>query len=94
MIRISTRSEGGRTLVDIAGQLTELDLAEVRRARRATTGEVDLTLRDLDGCAPEGIRLVREWLAAGAHLRSATPFLAMVLREPPLPPAPPPTSNP
>jgi hypothetical protein len=83
LIRITTRKEEKNTTITIDGQATEMDLAEIRRVRRGVKGAVDLNLRGLDLCSPAGIRLLRDWLDAGARLQSATPFLEMALREEP-----------
>jgi hypothetical protein len=83
LIRITTQTEGDRTVVTIDGQATESDLGEIRRVRKALKGAVALSLRGLDGCAPAGIRLLREWLDAGALLQDATPFLEMTLKDAP-----------
>ena len=83
LIRITTQTEGDHTVVTIDGRATESDLGEVRRVRKALKGAVALNLRGLDGCAPVGIRLLRDWLDAGARLEAATPFLEMALKDAP-----------
>jgi hypothetical protein len=82
MIRITTQNEKSGTIVTIDGQVAESDLGEIRRVRKSVTGAVVLNLRGLDECAAGGIRVLREWLDAGARLQSATPFLEMLLKEP------------
>ncbi len=82
MIRITTQKEKNGTVVTIDGQLADSDLREIQRARNSTKGTVDLNLRGLDACAVGGVRILREWLDAGARLQSATPFLEMILKEP------------
>jgi hypothetical protein len=62
--------------------LTESDVKEIQRVRKAVKGGVVLNLRGLVACAPAGIRFLRAWMGAGARLRDATPFLEMVLKEP------------
>ena len=81
MIRITTQTEGQHTIVTIDGQMTELDLKAIRQVRKSVTGAVVLNLRGLDACAVGGIRLLRAWLAAGAKLQAATPFMEMILQE-------------
>jgi len=83
VIRITTRSEGNHTVVTVDGRATESDLGEIRRVRKAVKGAVVLSLRGLDVCAPGGIRLLRDWLDAGARLQDATPFLEMTLKDAP-----------
>jgi hypothetical protein len=83
MIRITTQTEGKRTLVTIDGRVAESDLGEIRRVRKALKGEVFLNLRGLEACAVGGVRVLREWLDAGAQLQAATPFLEMILKDSP-----------
>jgi hypothetical protein len=83
MIRITTLKANNGTVVTIDGQLADSDLGEIRRVRKSMNGAVDLNLRGLDGCAAGGVRVLRDWLHAGARLQSATPFLQMLLKEPP-----------
>jgi hypothetical protein len=80
MIRITTHHEPARTVVTIDGQLTAADFSEVRRARESISGAVALDLGGLETCARDGIRLLQDWLDAGAQLDAATPFLRMVLQ--------------
>jgi hypothetical protein len=82
MIRITTQKEKNGTVVTIDGQVVESDLREIRRVRESVTGAVVLNLRGLDTCAVGGVRILRDWLGAGARLQSATPFLEMLLKEP------------
>lgn len=81
MIRITTHHEPSHTLVIIDGQLTTADLRAIRRVRKAVSGAVALDLGGLDTCARAGIRLLQDWLDAGARLDVATPFLRMVLHD-------------
>ena len=81
MIHITTHHEPARTVVTIDGRLTAADFPEVRRARESISGAVALDLAGLDTCARDGIRLLQDWLDAGAQLDAATPFLRMVLQD-------------
>jgi hypothetical protein len=83
LIRITTQAEGDHTVVTIDGRATESDLGEIRRVRKALKGAVVLSLRGLDACTPLGIRLLREWMDAGARLQDATPFLELTLKDAP-----------
>ncbi|MDZ7621486.1 MAG: hypothetical protein U5O69_03365 [Candidatus Competibacteraceae bacterium] len=75
MIRITTHHEPSRTIVAIEGRLTAADFSEIRRVRQSVSGAVALDLGGLDACAHDGIRLLQDWLDAGAQLDGATPFL-------------------
>jgi hypothetical protein len=81
VIRITTEPRGEDTLVRIDGQATESDLEEIRRVRKSAKGVVILNLRGLESCVPGGVELLRTWLAAGAQLQDATPFLEMMLKD-------------
>ena len=81
MIRITTHPEPSRTVVAIDGRLTAADFPEIRRVRQSVSGAVALDLGGLDACAQDGIRLLQDWLDAGARLDAATPFLQMVLQD-------------
>lgn len=80
MIRITTHHEPSHTVVTIDGRLIAADLRALRRVRRSVRGAVALDLGGLDTCAKDGIRLLQDWLDAGAQLDAATPFLQMVLQ--------------
>jgi hypothetical protein len=80
MIRITVQVEGDHTTVGIAGQMTEIDLNEVQRVRASVSGEVVLSLREMDSCEASGIRFLRAWLEAGAKLRDANPFVELTLK--------------
>ena len=79
MIRITTQKEKNGTVVTIDGQVAESDLGEIRRVRKSVKGAVVLNLRGLDACAVGGVRVLREWLDAGARLQSCNQ------RQPPRP---------
>jgi hypothetical protein len=81
MIRITTQQEQGCTVVIIDGQVTAEDLPEIERVRSAQSGDVTLKLGGVTSCAAVGVRLLRDWLAAGAQLRDATLFLRMILED-------------
>jgi hypothetical protein len=83
VIRITTNVDEQRSIVAIAGQLTDSDVKEIRRVRKSISGEVLLSLRGLDTCSGSGITFLREWLGSGARLQDATPFLEIILQPPP-----------
>ena len=80
MIRITTQKQQSHTVISIDGELTTADMGEIRRIRKSVKGKVVLKLRGLNACAVEGIRVLRDWLDAGAKLRNATPFLQVMLK--------------
>lgn len=83
MIRITTERKEKGTVVIIDGRLTDSDLREVQRVRKSVIGTVFLNLRGLEDCTAGGVRVLQEWLAAGARLQEANPFLQMILKDSP-----------
>lgn len=81
MIHITTHHKPSHTVVIIEGQLMTADLRAIRRVRKAVSGAVILDLGGLETCTREGIRLLQDWLDAGARLDVATPFLRMVWQD-------------
>lgn len=93
VFRIITHTQADRTIVVIAGQMADEDAKGLQRVRKSVGSTVSLDLRGLAACGPDCVRVLREWLAEGARLEEASPFLAMVLREPPQPPTAPTSSG-
>jgi len=79
MIRITTKQEQDCTIVIIDGQIAAADVAEIRQVRVALDGAVVLNLGGVTRCVAEGVRLLRDWLDAGAQLRNANLFMRMIL---------------
>jgi hypothetical protein len=83
MIRITTQKEQGYTVVIIDGQATAEDVPEIRQTRSSLTGKVVLKLSGLSSCSDEGIRILHDWINAGARLQEANLYLRMVLMDQP-----------
>jgi hypothetical protein len=66
-------------VVTIDGRLATSDLGEIQKVQDSTAGKVVLNLGGLDTCSDEGVRLLKLWLAGGAQLERANPFLRMIL---------------
>ena len=81
MICISVQKEKNCTTVTIDGQMAGSDVAELGRLRRSVSGTTVLNLSGLDSCVADGIQVLRAWLAAGARLEAATPYLRMLLQD-------------
>ncbi|MRS02090.1 hypothetical protein EG832_02485 [bacterium] len=81
MIRITTQKEHDVTVVIIDGQMTEEDLPEIIQVRASLNGAVALNLSELTSVPSKGIRLLRDWIDAGARLQDASLFLRMILVE-------------
>ena len=79
MIRISTLQGPDGTVAVIDGELSAADLPELRHVRASLCGQVWLQLDGLIECCEEGVQELRDWLASGARVRTATMFLRMVL---------------
>jgi len=82
MIRITTERKEKGTVVTIDGRLADSDLREIQQVRKSVTGEVFLDLRGLEECSAGEVRVLQEWLDAGARLQEANPFLHMILKDP------------
>ena len=67
-------------MVTIDGQLAATDLGEMQRIQDSTAGKVVLNLSGLDTCSDDGVLFLRGWLAGGAQLERANPFLRMLLQ--------------
>jgi hypothetical protein len=80
MIRVTTQVENSRTVVTIDGQLAASDVEEIQRVKASVKGKVVLRLAGLDTCTEEGVRLLKQWLNAGAQLENANPFLRMLFQ--------------
>ena len=83
MIRITTQKEQGVTVIIIDGQATAEDVPEIRQTRSSLTGKVVLKLSGLSSCSDEGIRILHDWINAGARLQEANLYLRMVLMDQP-----------
>jgi hypothetical protein len=81
VIRIIVQKEKNCTTVTIDGQLAGSDVDELGRVRSSVSGPAVLNLHGLDACAADGIQVLRAWLAAGARLEAATPYLRMLLQD-------------
>ena len=68
-------------MVTIDGRLADSDLEETQRVQDSTEGKVLLNLSGLFACSDDGIQFLKRWLAAGAHLERANPFLRMVFEQ-------------
>jgi hypothetical protein len=83
-VRIETSSEDSRTIVSVAGQLTELGVRELQRTCRPIEGEFVLELTGLRSADPEGIKAIQELVRGGARLRGTSPFIRLLLDDQPL----------
>jgi hypothetical protein len=78
-IRITTITEPGGTVLKVDGRLASADQEELVRTLRERDGPVTLDLTDLMAADRSGAALLRELLAMGVELRSASPYVKLLL---------------
>ncbi len=81
IIRISTEVGERATTIRIAGQLTRVDLPDVRAACESAKPPLHLDLSGLKSADPDGIRALRALSETGAELHGASPCINQLLLE-------------
>jgi hypothetical protein len=79
MFRITTQRRGLITTVTLDGRLLDSHIEEVHRVMLSLEGQSEFKLGDLETCSDAAVQELRHWLGAGTQLKSATPFLRMLL---------------
>ncbi len=79
MFRITLQKRAGVTCATIDGRLDASDIGEMRRVLSSVEGSVELCLGGLDACSDEVGEELRAWMERGARIKSATPYLKMLL---------------
>ena len=82
-IRIDIRSEGPETVVRIAGRLSVVGVAQLRKACDPIEGAFVLDLSNLLFADDAGIDVIRTLGEKGAELRGASPFVQLLLDDAP-----------
>jgi hypothetical protein len=72
-------SEGDLTVIVLAGHLVREGVAELERLCQAVPSPLTLDLTDLRWVDAAGIRLLNALADAGAQLRGASPYIALLL---------------
>ena len=81
--RIESKSDGLRTVMTISGRLSGASVAELRRVRLATAGSITVDLSSLVSADDDGIAAIRALSLAGDEIRSASPFVELLLADDP-----------
>ena len=79
MFRITTENRGRITTFTLDGRLQDADIEEVHRVLLSAAGPVELNLSNLETCSDSAVRELRHLLDAGVRLKSASPYLRMLL---------------
>ena len=82
-IRIDITSEGSKTVVFIAGRLSRVSVAQLRKACDQIEGFFALDLSDLLFADDQGIDAIRTIVEMGAEVREASPFVQLLLDDTP-----------
>ena len=78
-LRVDTASEASMTVVSVAGRLEGEGVRELLKTCDAIEGEFELDLTGLRSADSEGIEAIRKLVRAGRKLRSASPFIRLLL---------------
>ncbi len=78
-IRIDITSEGSETVVRIAGHLSEVAVAQLRKACDPIEGAFVLDLSNLLFADDAGIDVIHTIVEEGAEIRGASPFVQLLL---------------
>ena len=80
-IRIDITSEGPETVVCIAGRLSGVSVAQLRKACDPIEGALVLDLSNLLFADDAGIDVIRTIDEKGAEVRGASPFVQLLLED-------------
>ena len=82
-IRIDITSEGSKTIVCIAGRLSGVSVAQLRKACDPIKSAFVLDLSNLLFADDTGIDVIRAIVEKGAQVRGASPFVQLLLDDTP-----------
>ena len=82
-IRIDITSEGSKTVVCIAGRLSEVSVTQLSKACDQIGGAFVLDLSNLLFADDAGIDVIRTLDEKGAEVRGASPFVQLLLDDAP-----------
>ena len=82
-IRIDITSEGSKTVVFIAGRLSGVSVAQLRKACDPIEGAFVVDLSNLLFADDAGIDAIRTIVEMGAEVREASPFVQLLLDDTP-----------
>ena len=76
---VTTRDEAGTTTIAISGRLAADGLGELEKVCDSVEGEVSLDLTELSWVDAEAKKALQGLLVKGARLRSASPYIRLLL---------------
>jgi hypothetical protein len=82
-LELSKRED--ETVLTVSGRLVGSDLGELQGVRGSISGPVMLSLKDLLSADEENLRELRDWIEHGARTQGASPYLQLLLEQPPNP---------
>jgi hypothetical protein len=80
-VRITRRTEGERTILQVAGRLHSPGVALLQEENRSVEESLLLDLSQLISANTVGIKELRELVSRGAELEGASPFVQLLLDE-------------
>ena len=81
--RIELQWEAPRAVVTITGHLAGEAIEQLRGVRRSIDGAVTLDVAGLVSADDEGVEAIRAMLLEGDEIRSASPFVQLLLEDGP-----------
>lgn len=78
-VRITSTSDGQRTVLNIAGRLESADISELDKEILSEIGSLVLDLSELQSADETGILKLGELAEGGAEFRGVSPYLQMLL---------------
>jgi ABC-type transporter Mla MlaB component len=78
-IRITTKTDGNKTTVFVAGKLSATEVPDLIKECESAAAPLRLDLSGLKSADPTGIKILRSLSEAGAELYGASPFISKLL---------------
>jgi hypothetical protein len=82
-VRITSRRNGGGTVIQVDGHLRGQGIDELERVVADLGGPVRLDLAGLRSASESGLAALRSFRAKGLVLEGASPYIALLLDAPP-----------
>jgi hypothetical protein len=79
VVRISSKTAVGRTVLRVEGLLQAADVESLRHEWDVAGGSVTLELSQLQSADASGVEAIRELVSHGAKLHGVSPFMELLL---------------
>ena len=79
-IRITKTADAPQTVLKVDGRLKADDIEELTRAYQSAQGATALDLSELQSADSAGVEILRELVSMGAEVRSASPYIELLLK--------------